>query len=109
MKSPTPGPWQTDGCGDIFQRTASGLDEQRVAQTIDDDGDPFNSGDGAMDIALANARLIAAAPELLNELKAFEQLITGLSSDLGFHLSVVPISIERVRSVRAAIAKAEGR
>jgi hypothetical protein len=46
---------------------------------------------------------------LLRALKAVEQLITTESDDLGFHLRVVPISIDLVRTLRAAIAKAEGR
>ncbi len=57
--------------------------------------------------AEANGRLIAAAPELLAELVAFEQLICdGESDDLGYHVRVVPICIKRVEAIRAAIAKA---
>lgn len=50
----------------------------------------------------ANARLIAAAPELLDELVKVEKLLASI--ELGDY----PVSDE-LESVRAAIAKAEGK
>lgn len=58
--------------------------------------------------AHANARLIAAAPDLFALARELEQLVTTDSDDLGFHLRMVPVRVETVKALRAAIAKAEG-
>lgn len=54
----------------------------------------------------SRCHLISIAPELLAELTAIEQLITTESNDLGWHLQMAPISIERVQAIRSLISKA---
>ena len=90
MSKHTPGPWKV-----ITDATAREVEVFEIADIshfriiCDGRGDGFSSaGD-----AYADARLIAAAPELLEALKA--------CWDLGIDSSVVPM-------VRAAIAKAAG-
>lgn len=63
---------------------------------------------GTRTVNSADASLIAAAPDMLAELKSVEQLITNDSDDLGFHLHVVPISVDRVRAIRGLIAQIDG-
>ena len=86
----TPGPWRlnTDGCGDLF---VSGAGSEYICEI-----GPYCSG-----ADMADARLIAAAPELLealmaarSELEAYEEDATG----------------ERYNNlmINAAIAKAKG-
>ena len=62
------------------------------------------------------AELRVQRDALLREAKAVEQLIkdNGFygnveSKDRGFHIEMVPISVERAESLRTAINKAEGK
>jgi hypothetical protein len=57
----------------------------------------------AVHVREADARLIAAAPDLLNALKAAYAVLLSASAD------EVPRLAERLELARAAIAKAEGR
>lgn len=87
----TPGPW--------YHRSPTGFvgtvaDSIMVASVYGDD--PNCREDGRQ---IANARLIAAAPEMLEALQAFEA---------HYPLGVNPFLDDAFRSARAAIAKAEG-
>lgn len=65
--------------------------------------------DGPKDQNEANARLIAAAPDLLNELEASAKMLRTLvevAEDI--RLEGAPIIRERLVSVEAAIARARG-
>ena len=92
----TPGPWSFDGPSDnhivwsdpdnriCFMAHSNGIDPERDT---------------------ANARLIAAAPELLDALQAIVAMQALRSSDAtGTHLSLSVLC----ETARAAIAKAEG-
>lgn len=81
----TPGPWHVVGCS---------LDaEHRVSYLIRANG---------MDASKANARLIAAAPELL-------AMLRGVTDDLDRCLSARGFRDDpKVAGARALIAKAEG-
>lgn len=57
---------------------------------------------GESDVAEANARLIAAAPELLRELK---HLLAAWEESIAYEPSYMPLG----DAARAVIAKAEGR
>jgi hypothetical protein len=59
-------------------------------------------------VGLANARLIAAAPELLDELKAVEAHLHAYVEAIEWGGGAASKSAERLASVRKAIAKAEG-
>lgn len=101
MSKHTPGPWAI-GIFPVSDKSEKvgivGADSNYVATV---------SGYKGFSSTAADANLIAAAPELLAELEAFEQLIRdGESDDLGFHIKVTPICVERVKAIRAAIAKA---
>lgn len=86
----TPGPWQIEIIdGDPYVSRGSRLIAH--VQTQEDD-----------------ARLIAAAPELLAALQEIEQLITSEDSGSGWHLKVANMGKDTAERVRSAIAKAEG-
>ena len=101
MSKHTPGPWDVSyrlGCpgavkGGVTRDYArgSGKDQLFTVHSPQDD----NGGDDAWH---ANARLIAAAPELLMALKLADALLSGAN----MNRAVVE------REVRAAIAKGEG-
>ncbi|MBH9442481.1 hypothetical protein ACTMQP_12600 [Pseudomonas aeruginosa] len=93
MSKHTPGPWgqdkwgslQTEGGQDVLLRgitTISAGSDERIAE------------------AEANTRLIAAAPELLEALRACVSRITDEVADAEF--------LDEVEQARAAIAKATG-
>lgn len=97
----TPGPWTVDDQrqrGDIYTTVVIRPHAQGfMLATLD--AASFTYGDGGMDIE-ANARLIAAAPELLAALKA---VVTHLGGGSFHHLTG-----ENAERALAAIAKAEG-
>lgn len=86
----TPGPWQHGKLSDDI---------------ITDSGEPIASppDDYDEDVWPANARLIAAAPDLLNVLRQMVVLYDGVRDMIG---ASVKAKLERAD---AAIAKAEGR
>jgi len=99
----TPGPWTVDDCPD-----ADGYDTIRLA-----DG-TLNGNTEAQPIATAysHAALIAAAPAMLEALKAVESEITRLEriSKQAFSIDEVHPAVDRVAiATRAAIAAAEGK
>jgi hypothetical protein len=106
----TPGPWgvrdtpnmNREGFHwrEIFQEDAPAI---TLAEVFMDD-EEISNGE-----ARANARLIAAAPDLLNELEASAKMLRTLvevAEDI--RLEGAPIIRERLVSVEAAIARARG-
>jgi len=93
----TPGPWEIQDAG---PGTIRGLrfrvvtDEKVIAKTSD-----------GLEEARANARLIAAAPELLEQCKLFEKVLTHLinSGDSGADLER-----DKLREVLAKVDGGEG-
>ena len=96
MSKHTPGPWeafQNDlGCGVLATKRAD------VAYCWTRDGWPLDSSRPISE-SVANARLIAAAPELLEALK--EVSAEARHPDYDWNVALL-------KTVRAAIAKAEG-
>lgn len=96
----TPGPWDYDQTGDdkricVGIGLVEGPNGYDVAEVYSDDCDH--------DEALANARLIAAAPDLLDAVRELEAILAeGL-------FNIEPDRISRAREAgRAAISKATG-
>ena len=93
----TPGPWMIQDAG---PGTIRGLrfrvitDEKVIAKTSD-----------GLEEARANARLIAAAPELLEQCKLFEKVLTHLinSGDSGADLER-----DKLREILAKVEGGEG-
>lgn len=98
----TPGPWRVDPAQDIDIQSANGKIEIAVALSQSLDGVRFTFA-GKMPskkTTLANARLIAAAPDLLAAL----QMLHEIDDDYGIDLT------EQQRDqMHDALAKAEGR
>jgi hypothetical protein len=98
----TPGPWWVDGA-DLYRKDEINIksvadhpnDERYVAAAIG------GLNDGVQE---ANARLIAAAPDLLEALRIAE----GLVDDTCFQQDPANECWNTLRTVRAAIAKATG-
>lgn len=92
----TPGPWTThparDGSGDIGIKSAGpqNIHAECFAEF-------WRAGEFCREEAEANARLISAAPDLLEALKAL------------VHPDGFDVSPENLAAARAAILKAEGR
>lgn len=93
MTNHTPGPWFCDG--PVIRGDADGASSVSVASVLDVAW-PF--GRRAGPAAQFNARLIAAAPDMLEALKAAQSLIE----------IIIPFDGEVSRMVRKAIAKADG-
>lgn len=97
----TPGPWFASRFGDVWAETGVDKPGQR---TVDicvmkvDQFEPFKPSDQWE----ANARLIAAAPDLLAALRLM------LDFDYSLDYSGAP-SMDAIDAARAAIAAAEGR
>lgn len=95
----TPGPWIIEAPSDYAIRDkANGFLIARC---------PYNHSEGASDErreSTANARLIAAAPELLQALKDALYCLETVAKNEGFD-----IEVGVVPQARAAIAKATGR
>jgi hypothetical protein len=121
----TPGPWifRQWGLTDevLEQMRKAGINPVRMltnsgaaAVTADDvqvatvnSQTPFKKGQGHLvdcPVRDANARLIAAAPELLEALKASLQILEGISESRDFRNEQALI----LEMVRQAVAKAEG-
>ena len=93
----TPGPWQIDDCTpgeSTGLRFEVGTKDSVIARTTD-----------GWKEAHANARLIAAAPELLEQCKLFEKVLTHLinSGDSGADLER-----DKLREVLAKVEGGEG-
>lgn len=97
----TPGPWHTDGeCGNIFTAYYDGQLNGYLA-TVSIDGLIANTRSDRKQEGLANARLIAAAPDLLEALKIILVQYGDDDRDNSVRLHTINI-------VKAAITKAEG-
>ena len=99
----TPGPWRIDPEYEFDIQGANGTVEVAV---IIDDAPSWKVPGPDFDTAAANARLIAAEPELLEALKRAERDLVHLLDRDGRGESVNDPTLE---IVRAAIAKAEGK
>lgn len=105
----TPGPWVLDGHGHVYAEAF-----RRPAPFTAADGTeyadhttglvalPYSCGDAE---AIANARLIAAAPDMREALGITQRTVRGTWAD-GFTIYVTGHEMD---AIRAAIAKAEGR
>lgn len=91
MSSFTPGPWnfRTAANGDC------GISADGTVVFVEAFAEIRHSGENAREEAKANARLIAAAPELLQALKYARRFLRGIDHDVDY--------------VDGVIAKAEGR
>lgn len=90
MTQHTPAPWAHRN-GRIYAADRENLTIANVARAADGDYSP------------ANARLIAAAPELLEALNLAELFMSGFEGDS------MQVELEgQLRKIRAAIAKATG-
>lgn len=110
--TPTPGPWQVmneyDGAtivianvdGETFPDGTSTFSYDFVCDTLPDDGD----GSRSRVIAKANARLIAAAPDMLLALKQAEYGLELMARRQPGHVGLR----QDLEAVRSAIAKATG-
>lgn len=108
MTKHTPGPW----IADIDAHYADGLPLTILSATSGDGiagvaGHAAPDGDdgGATDKTYANARLIAAAPELLDALALALPYVEMAEHDAAYSPGTVA---RMVKTIRAAIAKAEG-
>ena len=112
MSGHTKGPWHVCGCGKCGQVSCSDYPICRVERG--DWGDSAEMVYGHIPIAEgdANARLIAAAPDLLEAAQigagALEALI-AIASDVPEIGATCPGIYSALSKIRAAIAKAEGR
>ena len=102
MSKHTPGPWEWNGPNQLW----GGERATEEVLTAKDDGEPYGMHSALIEhhwdggVAKANARLIAAAPELLEALRAL------IDMDVAYQRG--PAVQEAVEAARAAIAKATG-
>ena len=111
----TPGPWEADtdsDHGDYVIWTKQG----NFLANIGTGGICFEDHQDretiAFDVAAANARLIAAAPDLLSAAKATLAVLDELHAKLARHAKPNGFSLDdadHMVNLRAAITKAEGR
>lgn len=95
--SHTPGPWRVSSKSKYLVRT----DKYRVCQVFKSSADPSLNKQ-----AVADAQLIAAAPELLSALKLCLYTLKQMLSDGYFHYIGAEHEIENATN---AISKAEGK
>lgn len=93
----TIGPWHTGGHGN---RTVYAADGYAVANAIVYHGQPTHAAEAA-----ANARLIAAAPELLAALQNARNVLAAMATG---DLKTIKKDSPALAEARAAIAKATG-
>jgi len=89
----TPGPWQIEGkyqgdAGSLYLSTMHPMPIFELQPIVGTEAEH-----------IANARLISAAPELLNTLKTLRDAFIGTS---------IEVQAEALKAARAVIAKAEG-
>jgi len=101
MTAHTPGPWDIMFNDDVERIRLNGSTLYQVADVTDPD---FPTGKPRYN--LADLRLMAAAPELLDACKCAEADLTGLIDS--FDLEGTPAE-ETLADLTAAISKAEGR
>jgi len=104
----TSGPWETSGCTIYAGETmlaCTYCEENRHLHTIEaDDAIPDSTGihGNGLDEAWANARLVAAAPDMLEALRE-------MLSMFGDHEQYDEDSAQVISQTRQVLAKAEGR
>ena len=98
----TPGPWIVGPVDDCTVTAVDASGERHVVAEIDGD---YNEPD-LWPTMEANARLIAAAPDLLEASKPITDCITGLSNDVPDN-TLVSVDVGSLRKLRAAATKAE--
>lgn len=99
----TPGPWHTDGSS-VYWRSPSDGNNWLIAQLVEPPVRPSDEVE-------ANARLIAAAPDLLAGCQALIELFDYYRSQgvFGERTAYNPHMSHKFDIARGAIAKAEGR
>jgi hypothetical protein len=103
--SPTPGPWvawRTTISAHVSRGGETGMHIASCDIGAGDWHDPDRSE------GVANARLIAAAPELLEALKGLSVILTRAESNASGNPEWEIVS-RRINAARAAISKAEGK
>jgi TPP-dependent pyruvate/acetoin dehydrogenase alpha subunit len=96
----TPGPWSASW-SNYRERVfivKAGMPSNRVLAEFDGDGD------GPDDQSIADAHLIAAAPDLLSALKAVLPILSAARLQVGFGKT----QMDRIAKAEAAITKAGG-
>ena len=96
----TPGPWHTPGLDDGNRVISAEIDGKRRTLAHVYGGDDYRLNVHTAATRDANARLIAAAPDLLAALKLADERLEELGQ---------PETGVRRTMIRAAISKAEGR
>lgn len=99
MSKRTPGPWELDPCGQVTQADGRTILVSGIASPMVRTSE-----------SIANARLIAAAPDLLEALIAAVEcgmVPKSSAAEGGANRHVVQLQV--ADQIRAAIAKAEGR
>ena len=106
----TPGPWVVEGGQQAWsaakgsiETVLGGADGETVVASLCTGGGRFSDNAAALAQTKADARLIAAAPDLLEACETL--LVEGLGVPLN---SRTPLFDDVVRNARAAIAKARG-
>lgn len=104
--SHTPGPWEVCGCvgRGLLLRFEIRREGEGITGGIHAEVKALNATAVAYDTAEANARLIAAAPDLLEALKAAKSFIHSVRPGGG----VLRGESDLLLAIDAAIAKAEG-
>jgi hypothetical protein len=105
MKTHTPGPWKTTLAYD--DPAVVDYDGTMIAMAVMDEETPQE-----LETIVANARLIAAAPQLLSELKSVTDFLEQLVLHERVNLSdsdEVAVVDRLLMNAAAAIASAEGR
>jgi hypothetical protein len=109
MSKHTPGPWKVVRDGNPLSAGIVAVIEHSPDRHIAVEEDHFGGPWCAPDTWEANARLIAAAPELLEALREACRLYAEYGLVAG-HVEGDPLAVGRwIGAARAAIAKAEGR
>ena len=104
MAEHTKGPWRIfDKFGENHHGIESGCLSIIVWGDISDPNDQCGVRGDTPEEALANARLIAAAPQMLSALKAIRETYRGTEGLLGATVAA------KIRAIDEAIAAAEGK
>lgn len=107
MSDHTPGPWEVFGASGIFPKRYPGIDSKSLSIVVFGANEESDQGiqGKTLEEAQANARLIAAAPDLLEALKLVNLHFQRNHSSGNFQGDD---EHETWTAVRAAIAKTEG-
>lgn len=97
----TPGPWEVEDHGHFYDINAGRATVGNVCSSIM----WFDNGDHRGAVAMANANLIAAAPELL---EALQNMVGAYDNPIARRKLPGSFNQEAIESARDAIAKAMG-